>query len=209
VVTLKTTVQPGNKTFTQTVVISGKRARNTAEQDVWHIYDTGAKTITFVDEVARTVRTEPLASIVRQRRTALTRSLPEHYPKLTLTRTGKTRSIQNVNAEQSVIQAGTYQRELWLAEHPSIPQSLFALMHASEAPAGPLAPMMKNVDEALLNTRGFPLLDHAEIAFGKQKMVVERSVVSIAQQEVPQSVLAVPKGYTDLTPKPAAPRKSP
>ncbi|HYI07427.1 MAG TPA: hypothetical protein VEK57_00025 [Thermoanaerobaculia bacterium] len=209
VVTLKTTLQPGDKTFTRTLVIAGKRARNTGEQDVWHFYDTEANTITFVDDVAKTFRTEPLASIARQRRTSLARSLPSHYPELTLKRTGKKRSIQNVTAEQSVIEAGAYKRELWLADHPAIPRTLFALMHAAEGPVGPLAPMMKDADEALLNTRGFPLLDHAEIAFGRQKMMVERSVVSIGQQEVGESVLAVPKGYRDVTPKPAGAKKRP
>jgi hypothetical protein len=202
VLTLKTTVQPGNKTFTQTVVIAGKRARNTAQQDVWQIYDTEANTITFVDDVARTVRTEPLASIVHQRRASLDRPLPDHYPTLTLKRTGTKRNLQSVTAERSVIEAGAYKRELWLAAHPAIPATLFALMHAADPPAGPLAPMMKNVDEALLETRGFPLLDRAEVAYGKQKMVVEREVVSVGQREVPEALLAVPKGYRDLTPRP-------
>lgn len=202
VVTLKTTTQPGDKTFIHDLVIAGNRARNTGEHDVWHLYDAKAGTITTVDDIAKTIRTEPVQSIVRQRKAALAKTLPSYYPRMALEPTGEKRAIQNVTARQNVIEAGAYRRELWMAEHPSIPKSLFSLMYAAEPHAAPLAPMMRGVDEALLAASGFPLLDRAEIAFGNQKVVVDRSVVSITQRELPQSLLELPKGYQDTTPKP-------
>lgn len=200
VITLRTTVAPEKKTYTQTLVIAGDRARNTMEQEVWHLYDVKAGTITFVDDVARTIRTEGLQSIAEQRKTTLRGTVAPYYPKLELKATGEKRSLQNVTAQEMVIESGAYRRELWMGEHPSIPTSLFALIHATEPPATPLAPVMRHVDEALLSARGFPLLDRAEIAFGNQKVVIERSVVSVAQRDVPAALIELPKGYRDLTP---------
>ena len=56
--------------------------------------------------------------------------------------------------------------------------------------------------EPLLQIQGFPLVDHAELPFGGQKLVVDRSVVKIEQREVPESWMAVPRGYRVT--KPAA-----
>jgi len=201
VLTIRTITEPGHKTLTHTVVVAGDRARSTGEHDVWRLYDLKAKTVTFVDDVAATVRTEPLAAILKSRRSTLAAELPSHYPRAKLERTGKKQPLQGVTAEQSIITTGAYRRELWFGEHPAIPKDLFTMMHASEPPASPLAPMLRTVDEALLATRGFPLLDHAELPYGNKKMVVEHTVVSIARQNVAQSLVTPPKSYKDLTPK--------
>jgi hypothetical protein len=207
VVTIRTDVTPAKKTHTHTVVVVGDRARSTGELDTWRLFDTKEDTVTFVDDVARTYRVEKLQDEIRQRRTALAATLPPHYPRLQLRRTGAKKQLQAASAEQSVIEGKGYRRELWLSEHPSLPPGLFAMMHASERPSSPLAPMMRAVDEALLSTRGFPLVDRAEITYGNQKMVIERTVTSIAHQQVPENALAVPRDYKDLTPKPVAAKK--
>jgi hypothetical protein len=207
VVTIRTNVEPGKKTHTHALVVIGDRARSTGELDTWRLFDTEKDTVTFVDDVAKTYRVEKLQDEVKQRRSALAASLPPHYPRLQLRRTGTKKPLQGVNAEQSVIEGKGYRRELWLAEHPSIPRRLFAMMHASERPSSPLAPMMRPVDEALLSTRGYPLVDRAEITYGNQKMVVDRTVVSIEKKQVAETALTIPRDYKDLTPKPAPPAK--
>ncbi|HEX8171878.1 MAG TPA: hypothetical protein VF824_15175 [Thermoanaerobaculia bacterium] len=201
VVTIKTTIQPENRTTTHTLVIAGNRARSTDEHDTWRLFDTKANTVTFVDDIAKTIRTEPLAAIVKRRRETLAKTLPPHYPRAQLVRAGARRAIAGVNAEQSVITAGAYRRELWLAEHPSIPRGLFAMLHASDVLSSPLAPMMRVADDALVATRAFPMLDHAELAIGKEKMVIDRAVVSVEQRDVPEAMVTAPKGYRDVTPR--------
>ena len=185
-----------------TLVIAGDRARSTGEQDVWRLFDTKANTVTFVDDAARTVRTEALPAILERRRRSLAGELPPHYPRVRITRTGRNQALLSVNAEESVIQSGEYRRELWLGQHPAIPAGLFAMMQASEPLASPLAPMMRQVDEALLAAKGYPLLERIEVPFEKQKLIVERSVVAIARKNVPEAVMTVPKTYLDMTPKP-------
>ncbi len=206
-VTIRTNIEPAKKTHTHTLIVMGDRARSTGELDTWRLFDTKEDTVTFVDDVAKTYRVEKLQDEVKQRRTALAAALPPHYPRLHVRRTGTKKPLQGVNAEQSVIEGKGYRRELWLAEHPSIPRGLFAMMHASERPSSPLAPMMRNVDDALLSARGFPLVDRAEVTYGNQKMVVEQTVLSIEKKPVAENALTVPRDYKDLTPKPATAKK--
>lgn len=201
VVTIRTTLKPEERTLTQTLVISGDRARDSSERDVWRLYDTKANTVTFVDDVAKTIRTEPLQKLIAQRRAATKDALPSYFPHAKLVRPKTKRPMQGATAELVVIESGAYKRELWLAEHPAIPRGLFAMMYASDAPTPPLAPMMRDVDEALLATRGFPLADRAEVPVGKDKLIVDRAVTGIAQKDVPEATMAIPKGYRDLTPK--------
>ena len=214
-VTIRTTIQPGNRNYVQSLVISGDRARFTGEIDHWRLFDTKARTVTFVDDIAKTVRTEPLSSIVEKRRATLDGALPAHFPKAQITNSGARKPMHGVNAEQSVLEVGAYKRELWIGDHPAIPDDLFAMMVASDEPSSPLAPMMRAVDEALLRTKGYPLLDHAEVPYGKSKSVVERTVIGIAQRDVPEALITLPRDYEDLTPKQApqpsrlpSPRKS-
>lgn len=202
VLTVRTTVQPDNKTFTHTIVIAGDRARSTGEQEVWRLYDTKANTITFVNDLEKTVRTESMASLVRARGVTMRAPLPAHFTPAQLARTAERKTLQGVLATQVLITAGSYRRDLWLGTHQQIPSALFAMMHASEPLTTPLAPMMRSVDEALLAMRGFPLLDRTEVPSFEGKVVVERTVASIAQQQVEETLMAVPKDYRDVTPKP-------
>lgn len=202
VITLRTTVQPENKTFERRIVISGDRARDTGELDTWRLYDLEAKTITFVDDVAKTIRTESLATVVARHEAGREKSLPSHYPNVKYSATQERRTLQGVTAERSLIESGAYRRELWMGEHPAIPRGLFGMMQASEAPSSPLAPMTRAVDEALIKAPGFPLADRTTVPLGNVTLIVERTVTVIAEQPVAESVLSLPKGYRDLTPKP-------
>jgi hypothetical protein len=201
VMTLRTTIEPGSRKLVHTIVIAGDRARSTAEHDTWRLFDTKAKTVTFVDDIERTIRTEPLAALATRRREAMTNGLPPHYPNTSFLRGDESKPILGVNARRSVIASGDYRRELWLADHPQVPRALFAMMAASEMPSSPLAPMMRKVDEALAAIEGFPLIDHSEVPFGKKKFVVDRVVTNITQGNVPQSAITLPAGYRDLSAK--------
>jgi len=201
VVTIRTTTTP-DKSFDHTIVIAGDRARSTGEHETWRLFDTKADTVTYVDDAEKTIRTEALASIVKTRGATLAAALPAHFPRAKLARTKERKTFLGANAQQLVIESGAYRRELWLGEHPQIPRGLFAMMHASDTPSSPLAPMMRAVDEVLVRERGFPLSDRTEVPLGNDKLVVERTVTGIVQREVPETLLALPKDYKDLTPKP-------
>lgn len=201
VMTLRTTIEPGNRKLAHSIVIAGDRVRSTAEHDTWRLFDTKAKTVTFVDDIERTIRTEPLAALTTRRREAMTNGLAPHFPTVSLVRGNATKSILGVSARQSVIESGAYRRELWLAEHPAIPRGLFAMMSSAEMPSSPLASMTRKVDEALAGIEGFPLVDRTELPYGKKKFIVDRVVTQIEPRNVPQSTITIPAGYRDLSTK--------
>ena len=179
VVTIRTTLQPQNRTFTHTLVLANGHARSGDEVDAWRFFDLRNKQVIFVDDLAKTARKVPLAALIEERRKELAKA-PLH-PEFAAT--GAKRVLQGVTAAEHLVRAGGYERRLWIAKHPSIPDELFAMMQASAS----------TPSEALLQVQGFPLVDHAELPYGNKKMVVERSVVSIEQKDVPEWWLAVPQ----------------
>ena len=187
VVTIRTTIQPDNKTYTHTLVIARGRARSTGELDQWRLFDTNEKSVTFVDDIAKTARTEPMQSLLKKRREALAATLPSYYPRARVTRT-KT---------GMVIEVGNYRRELELSDNRAIPRGLFAMMHASDSASSPLAPIMHAADDALTSTELFPTRDHSELPYGDKKLIVDRTVVSIVERNVPEQLLTVPAGYSE------------
>lgn len=206
-ITIQTEIQPEKKNFTRTIVIVGDRVRDTGEHETWRLYDTKANTVTFVDDVAKTTRTESLQPLIARRAAALRGALPSHFERATFRRTKERKPLQGVTAGQVLIEAGAFRRELWIAEHPSVPSGLFAMMQASESLTTPLAPMMRTVDESLLATRGFPLADRTTVPGVAGNLIVQRTVTGIARQQVSEGVVALPRGYRDITPRPSAPAK--
>lgn len=88
-----------------------------------------------------------------------------------------------------------------MARPGSVPKGLFALLHASQPPSTPLAPMMRAVDDAILKLDGFPLADHTRVPIGKSTVTIDRVVVRIETKNVPARLLEVPGGYRDLDAK--------
>ena len=53
VITVQTTLQPADRTTAHTVFIAGSKARSTDAAETWRLYDTTAKTVTFVNASVR------------------------------------------------------------------------------------------------------------------------------------------------------------
>jgi hypothetical protein len=106
----------------------------------------------------------------------------EGQPGAAVLQTGATRMLLGVKTSQFVVRVGGYQRQLWIGEPPAVPAQLFGMMNADFA-----------------GVRGFPMMDHAELPYGKAKMIVDKSVVKIEQKNVPLSLLKVRGEYKDIT----------
>jgi hypothetical protein len=203
VVTIQTTIQPANKTYTHTLVIANNRARSTDEADQWRLFDFAQKQVTYVDDIAHTIRVQSFDDAMSSRRAAIARPLPDGMPRAQFTVTNEQKTLQGVATKQSVIRLGAYQRELWIGSHPLIPRGLFAMLQASEPASSPLAGITRSADEALLEVQGFPLADHAELPYENKKLVVDNTVVKIEQQDVPAGLLSVSNKYSEVKPAPA------
>ena len=204
VVTIQTSIQPANKTYTHTLFIANDRARSGDEVDEWRLFDFARKRVTFVDDLTGTYRNEPFDEVVTSHRAGMARSVPDEMPRAQFSVTGAQKTLQGVAARQSIIRLGAYQRELWIASHPLIPEGLFAMLQASEPVSSPLAGVMRAVDDALLGVKGFPIADHAELPYENQKLVVDNTIVKIDQRDVPASWLNVRADYKELKTAPAA-----
>ncbi len=202
VVTIQTTIQPANKTYSHEIVIANNRVRSTDEADQWRLFDFAQKQVTYVDDIAHTVRVQSFADAIASRRAAVARPVPDGLPRAQFMVTNAQKTLQGVPTKQSVIRLGNYQRELWIGSHPLIPRGLFAMLQASEPASSPLAGITRAADEALMEVQGFPLVDHAELPYENKKLVVDNTVMKIEQRDVPATMLAVSGKYSEV--KPAA-----
>ena len=209
VVTIRTSIQPANKTYTHSLFIANGLARSGDEVDEWRLFDFAKKQVTFVDDLTGTYRSEPFDEIVTSHRAGMARSVPDGMPRAQFSVTGVQKTLQGLAARQSIIRLGAYQRELWIASHPLIPEGLFAMLQASDPLSSPLAGVMRASDEALLEVKGFPIADHAELPYENQKLVVDNTIVKIEQRDVPASWLTVRADYREQSPAPAGVGKPP
>jgi hypothetical protein len=201
VIDIKTTVEPSKRTSTHSIAIGDGVARSLAESQTWHLYDLNHGRVVLVNDVERTFRSDAVPSLLQRRRTQLTDDVDLSIPRAEYAVSNESRTILGIPARQSTVRMGEYVRQMWIASHPQIPAQLFSMLHASEDPS-PLAPLARNAEEALLSLRGFPLEDHAEIAYGKKKLVVDRVVTAVRQAELPASLFQIPSGYKQLQPLP-------
>jgi hypothetical protein len=209
VVTIRTTLQPANKSYTHTLVIANDRARSGDEVDQWRLIDMAQKRVTFVDDLTKTYRSVPFTDLIATHRAGMTQSVPDGMPRAQFVVTSVEKTLQGVAAKQSTIRLGGYHRELWIASHPLIPQGLFAMLQAgAPPPSSPIAAVMRAADEALLGVKGFPLVDHSELPFENKNLIVDHTVVKIEQRDVPASWLNVSRDYKEVMPA-TAPSASP
>ncbi len=203
-VTITTVMQPGARTFTHTIVIAGNRARSSDELDHWRLFDFGRGEVTFVNDIARTFRTVSSRGLLADRRAADGGTPPAAFPRAQIRVTNATRVLQGVTTLESVVTLGAYERHLWIGVHPLIPPGLFAVMEASRPTTTPMDGTMRAVDDVLLDVRGFPLAEHAELPYGNQKLMLDRAVTGIQRRNVPAGWLKIGPGYRDITPRPPA-----
>jgi hypothetical protein len=205
IATISTTVQPGNRTYAHSLIFTDDRARSGDEVDSWRLFDIAKNQVTFVDDVAKSYRTVSYADLAQERHRVAAQPLPEGLilPHATITETHATRTLNGFSATESIVRLGAYERHVWLSSKTSIPARLFALMLVSDNTVSPYASLTRAVDEALLQTKGFPLLDHAELPYEKSRMIVDHTVTKLEQKDVPLTWLNVPANYRDDTKKAA------
>jgi hypothetical protein len=171
VVTLQTSLQPQNKIFLHSIVIANGHARSSDEIDRWRLFDLEQNRVTYVDDVEKTYYSVPF----KPTEAAEGGGVPP-LP------TGEKRTLLGVEATEYRIRLGGFQRELWIGSPPQIPPNLFGM-----------------IDPKFAKVTGFPLVDHAELQYGKTKMILERIVLKIEQRNEPQSSLDIPSDYKEVT----------
>ena len=199
VVTIRETVgqapSPVPHTYTHALMIANNLARSGDEVDAWRLFDLKKEQVTFVDDMTKTYRVASLKELTTQHREAYAKQPAPELPIAQWIASNERKTINGFDATKSTVKMGGYQRELWIAGKSPIPPQLFAFMRASEPAPSPVAGVARAVDDALLNVRGFPVADHAELPFDNKKLVVDRVVEKIEQKDVPASWFQIPRGY--------------
>jgi hypothetical protein len=200
VVTLRTTVTGSDRAVIHRVVASDGKARIGNELDRWRLFDFTNKTVTFVDEVERSFRTETFDAVLATRRTATSKALPGQLPRARVESSQETRTIAGVPGQRHSILLGAYRRDLWLSREPVVDPMFFTILSATEPIEAEFAGIMRDAYPRLAALRGFPLLDRSELPVGAELVIAERIVEKIEQTSIPAVWLQIPEGYEDKTP---------
>lgn len=197
VLTIRTRIEPGDRTLLHRIVVAESRIRLTSEADRWRLFDFEARTVTTVDEINRTVQVEPFDLFFARKEDLFDESRP-NLPRAELIRTEKRGRIAGIEAVLYEIRLGGYVREIWLSTEPLVHEDFFPVWVATQNldPAG--AGVLRDVYRQLIELRGFPLLDRSEMRFGGETLQIERRLMSVESTEVPENLLRVPLRYEVL-----------
>jgi hypothetical protein len=205
---IRTNVLPERKGFIHLVVMANGKARIGNELDRWRLIDFQNNSVTFVDDITRTYRTESFPSLLRQKRSVIRRDLPEFVPAAEFFETDLERTFGSYPARLYAVRMGGYQRNVWMSTALDVPAQLFPLIIASEPLTTPYSPAMEDAFEGLLKLRGFPVIDRSDMVYRGEPRVIEKKLERVEQRNVPLSWFQIPASYTDLTPKaPMPPRR--
>ncbi|MHB0971356.1 MAG: hypothetical protein ACYC7A_18760 [Thermoanaerobaculia bacterium] len=201
VFTIQTTIVPGDRAYLHKVIVAGTTARIGNEVDRWRLFDIGARTVTTVDQIARTYRTQPWADLLRERRRLLATPMPPHVPLARLERGTESQVVAGVRTGQRRVVIGDYLREIWFSEEPTAADRLYPLIAVTDPIGQQYAGVMRNAFPQLIAENGFPMLDRSIMRFDGDESVVEKRVIRIEQTTVPAVWLELPPAFKDLTPE--------
>lgn len=195
----ETVVTPENRSFRWQVLTDGMHVRFGDEAESWRLFDTRAKTITFVDETRRTWRSVTFDEALAARRRLLETPLPEGAPRATVTEV-PLGIVDGRGATKVAVEADGYRRALVLSADPILPASTLAMKMVTDPLEPEYAGMLKDLLPVLLLKNGTTLSDRNEITWEGGAMAVETRLVSVKANTLPKSLFEVPAGFRTVAP---------
>ncbi|HEY0593752.1 MAG TPA: hypothetical protein VGF40_18415 [Thermoanaerobaculia bacterium] len=200
VLTIRESSHPPTRAFLHKVVIAGAKVRLGDEKDQWRLFDLEARTVTWVDDVAKTYRTVTLGELLRARERQLRARIPTAGVRpLSVRADEEAREIGGVPARRMVFEMGGYRRELWLSQEPLAGPLFLRMFVASEPLSEPWAGVMRDAQRALMNAQGFPVVDRSRLTWEGGELLFERQLVRIQKRDVPAEWVTIPADYRDVT----------
>lgn len=209
VLSIRTNMSGKSHGFRHLIVYANNRVRIGNEVDSWRLFDLAARTVTTVDEVTRTYRTDSLSTVVRRHRQLLATPIPDLIKPAEVEIVPHPASWNNIPIRRYRIRLGGYRRELWMSTTIIIPEPFWAMYLATEPLDGPYAGILQKTNGLLLLSAGFPVVDRSDMEYDGKTLVIEKVLEKVEDRAVPASWLKVPAGYRNLTPatKPGADRR--
>ncbi len=196
ILTIRTSIPDQKTTLTSRILLFDGKVRLDDELDQWRLFDFRNSTLTTVNEISHTYRTESFETVLARREALISADRPQ-LPAATFEPTGDEDTILGYPAKRYRIRLGTYIRDLWISDQPLISSRFLAVKLATDRmqPAG--APALRTAWDPLTALQGFPLVDRSEVRYGKTRLVFERKLVSIGTSDVAASWFEIPPGFTE------------
>ena len=196
VVTVRTTTDDGRSLEHQIVAADGL-IRSLHELDRWTLIDSARQRVVTVDEISESWREQSLEELRQRKQTLASGSIPEHFPPATLHRSGRTAVIAGRPADEYVITAGGFRRELWMSRQPILSPLYMALRFGADEPGGPLPAALARIQLELMALEGVPLRDATSLKVGNETWGSVREVVGIAEEAIPAERFHIPEDFAD------------
>lgn len=200
VLTLRESSHPPTRALLHRIAVAGGRVRITSELDRWRILDLEAGTVTWVDDVSKTYRTFSHEELIRARRRQIAAPIPGAVEPVAVRRTGRSTEIDGRLADELRMTLGGYEREIWLSREPLIAPEFLRMWTASDPISEPWAGVMSEVQETLMESTGFPLVDRSRLVWEGGSLLFQRRLVDVEERKVSASLFEIPEDYEDTTP---------
>ncbi|HSN69017.1 MAG TPA: hypothetical protein VLV48_07215 [Thermoanaerobaculia bacterium] len=206
VLTVRESSHPPTRAFLHKVVVAGSKVRLGDEKDQWRLFDLDQRTVTWVDDVAKTYRTLSFDELLRARDRVLRQTIPApRVGQVAVRDTGEIADIGGIRARRIAMELGGYRRDVWVSETPLVPPRFLQMMIASEPISEPWAGVMRDAQRALMAQNGFPVWDRSRLAWEKGELLFQRKLVKVESKNVPSEWVSIPAGYLDTDAPPAPP----
>jgi hypothetical protein len=194
VLVYETVVGHENRSFRWQVLTDGERVRFGDDADRWRLFDSRAKTITFVDQIRRTTRNVSFDEALAARTKLLAAPLPEGAP--------RARVIDGRDALRVSVEAGGYRRTMHFSAAPILPASTSTMKWATDPIEAEYAGVIRDLMPAIVSKQGTLLSDRNEITYDGGAMSIETRLVSVTRSRLPKSLFVVPVGFRPGGPEP-------
>lgn len=203
----ETVIGPENRSVRFQVASDGTFVRLGNETENWRLFDTKARTITFVDQTAGTA-TEVTFDGALAERTALLATAPaEGTPTASIVE-GPGEPERGKATHRIHITVGSFTREILLSKDPLLPGEFFAMKAVTEPLDPRYASIMKDVLPALVRQNGTLLSETNVLEIeGGGTVTATTKLVSVTTVQMSRKAFAVPDNIV-VTKKVAEPPAS-
>lgn len=218
VASFRVTANPGGAVTVEQIAVANNLIRFPGETGRWRLFDIGGGTVTVVDEINRQVERTTFDEVLDGLRSASRQA--SIVPAAVVRRTGEVETIADFEAERFLvaIEQG-YERELWISRRPLFHSDLFLLRLATDSIPVENLPALGRVISLIDQSGGYPVLDRSGMVLDGQEYTIERSLITVTDQQVPASwfelpswaraVLTEPRGDRPPDASPRAGRNTP
>ena len=182
---------PGGAETVEQIAVANNLIRFPNETGRWRLFDIAAGTVTLVDEIDRKVERRTFDEVLEELRSA-SRGV-SRVPVAAVNRTGEVETVAGFEVEPYLVTMELgYERELWISSRPLFHSDLFLLDLATDSIPADNLPSLRRVIALIDEAGGYPVVDRSRMVLDGQEYTHERSLITVAEQQVPGSWFELP-----------------